>query len=166
MVIEVSVTLVGFILLAIIGIGMGAKKGFASGISDFIAFAVVLLILRIVLAIYYGYTKGNTMDVVIAVVVLLVLGLVYGVVKIILKSIRAISDLPVIGVLDKLLGIVLGLVIVVLIFYAVVTASRYGYFGKVGKTILTDVNNDKWLSYIASYDLVNKLIEWKNNLVG
>lgn len=166
MVIEVSVTLVGLILLAIIGIGMGAKKGFASSVSDVIALAVVLLILRIVVVIYHGYTNGRTMDVLIASIVLVVLGLVYGVIKIILKSIRAISDLPVIAVLDKVLGIVLGFVIVVLIFYAVVTISRYGYLGKVGTMIVQDVNNDKWLSYLVSYDFVNKLLELKSDIIG
>lgn len=166
MVVEISVTLIGLVAIAVIGLYIGAKNGFAKGISDFIAWAVVTIVLRIVLYIYNGYTEGKTMDIVVALVVLIALGLIYGVVKIVLKSVRALSDLPVIAIIDKLLGAALGLIVVILLFYVIVTACRFGYFGKTGATILNDVENDEWLSYIARFDLVNKIVEWKNNLFG
>jgi len=164
--IDISLTLIALVIVAIAGINIGAKIGFAKGLSDAIAFVVVMLVLRVVLIIYHGYTNGRTMDVVFAVIVLAVLGLIYGLVRALLGSVKMISGLPVIKFVDKALGAAVGVAIVVVIYYAIVTASRVGYFGAVGEKIVSDVESNEWLSYLASYDLVNKVIEWKNSLLG
>ena len=163
---EINLTLIGLAIIAIVGINIGAKIGLAKGLSDAIAFAVVMLVLRIVLVIYHGYTDGRTMDVVFAVIMLAILGVIYGVVRALLGSVKMISGLPVIKFVDKALGAVVGVVIVVIIYYVIVTASRVGYFGIVGERIVSDVADNEWLTYLASYDLVNKVTEWKNSILG
>lgn len=161
-----SITFLVTTVIAVIGIMMGAQKGFAKGLVNFVALAVTLIMFGIFVRIYNAYTEENTIGVVIALATLVVLGLVYGVIRIILKSVQSLSELPVVAVLDKLLGATIGFLAVVLIFHAVVVVSRMGYLGIVGDTIARDVEENKWLTYIADHDVIGMIDDWKNKLLS
>lgn len=161
-----SITFLVAVVIAVMGITMGAQKGFAKGVVNFVALAVTLVMFGIFIRIYYAYTSNNTTGLVIAVATLVVLGLVYGVIKIVLKSFQSLSELPVVAILDKLLGAAIGLLAVVLLFQAIVVVSRLGYLGIVGDTIAHDVEDNQWLTYVADYDIINIVIGWKEKLLG
>ncbi len=164
--INITITLIVTILVALAGIYLGGKKGFAKSVSGFIALVVTLFMLKIILRIYNAYTNGRTMDLIIAVVTLVVLGVVYGILKIVLKSAKAIASLPVIAIIDKLLGAVLGFLAVIAVYHVVITASRLGYFGIVGQSFLQDMNSNQWLTFIASHDVIEIVLTWKKALLG
>lgn len=162
---SLNITLLVLFLTGLLGIIWGYKRGFAKAISNFIAAIATLFMLGIFLRIYYTYSKGQTMDMVIAIVVLVVFGAIYGILRILVKSVKAISNLPIIAVIDKLLGMVLGAALIVAIFHLTLKASSMGFLGKYGDSILNDVQNDAWLTWIAKYDLIEMFTIWKNSIL-
>jgi len=162
---EINVTFIAAMIVAICGIYLGAKKGLAKSIAGFIAFVATILMLGIFLRIYNTYTKGRMMDMVVAIVALVVLGVVYGVLKLIVKSVKAIAKLPVIAVVDKLVGAILGLVVVIGIYHIVVIMSTFGYLGNVGVKIIEDVRSNEYLQLVARYDVLELFTVWKNNIM-
>lgn len=161
-----NVTLVILAIVAICGIYLGGRKGFAKSFAGFIALVATLLMLGIILRIYDSYTNGQTMDMIVAIIILAVLGAIYGILRVIAKTVKAIANLPVIAVVDKLLGAVLGVLVVVCLYHILVIAVRMGYFGSIGQYIQNDIENNDILTHIARYDVVELCILWKNYVVN
>lgn len=151
---EINVTLIVLAIMVIVGICLGWKKGFAKTFAGFISLLATMFMLGIFLRIYYTYTNGQVLDTVMAVVVLVVLGAVYGILRLILKSVKAIANLPIIAIIDRLLGIVLGVIVVVALYHIVLVASSLGYLGNIGTFILADVANNEWLKILAQADII------------
>lgn len=151
---EINVTLIVLILCLVTAVCIGWKRGFAKRVAGFISLLATLLMLGIFLRIYYTYTNGQMIDTIVAVIVLVVLGAVYGILRLILKSAKAIANLPVIAVIDRLLGSVLGIVIVTVLYHIVIVAAVLGYLGNIGTYILTDIANNEWLSFLAQIDII------------
>jgi len=163
---SLNFTLLVLFIVGLLGIVWGYKRGFARAVSNFIAAIATMFMLGIFLRIYYTYSKGQTIDLIIAIVLLVVFGAIYGILRILVKSVKAISNLPIIAVVDRLLGMVLGAALIVAIFHLIVKASSMGFLGEYGQHILVDVQSDVWLTWIAKYDLLEMFTIWKNELIG
>ncbi len=157
---EINVTFIVLLICAIVGICIGWKKGFAKRVAGFISLLATMLMLGLFLRIYYTYTNGQVLDTVVAVIVLVVLGAVYGILRIILKSVKAIANLPVIAVIDRMLGSVLGVIVVVVLYHIVIVAATRGYLGQYGSYMLTDIANNEWLGILARADIIEIIKSW------
>lgn len=157
---EISITFVVLILCGILGIYYGGKKGFAKSVAGFISLAATMLMLGIFLRIYYTYTHKDTFDMVVAIILLIALGAVYGILRMLVKSVKAIANLPVIAIVDRLLGAVLGVLVVVVLYHIILVASAIGYLKGIGVYILNDVKNNAWLTMLAKYDVVEIVRLW------
>lgn len=162
---SLNITLLGLFLAGLFGIIWGFRRGFAKAVSNFIASVATLFMLGLFLRIYYSYSKGQAMDFIISIVVLIIFGAIYGVLRILIKSVKAISNLPIIAGIDKILGTILGLVLVIAIFHLVARASAMGFLGNYGSYIVNDIQNDEWLTWIVKYDLIEMFTIWKNGLM-
>lgn len=162
---EINVTFIVLLICAIAGICIGWEKGFAKRVAGFISLMATMLMLGLFLRIYYTYTNGRMLDTVVAVIVLAVLGAVYGILRIILTSVKAIANLPVIAVIDRLLGSVLGAVVVIVLYHVVIVASALGYLGRYGLYILTDIANNEWLGILARTDIIEIIKSWGASLL-
>ena len=164
--IVVSLTLIVLLLAITAGICCGWNKGFAKSIANFIAFIATMFLLGIFLRIYSAYTHGKSLDLVIAIVVLIIFGAIYGIIRFVLKSVKAIAKLPIIFFIDKLLGAVLGVVVVISLYHIIVVLSKLGMIGIIGDKIWSDVQNSKMLSTIAKYDVIELIILLKNIIIN
>jgi len=162
---SLNITLLGLFITGLFGIIWGFRKGFAKAVSNFIASVSTLFMLGIFLRIYYSYSKGEAMDMVISIVVLVVFGGIYGILKILAKSVKAIANLPIIAGIDKILGMILGAVLVIAIYHLVAKASVMGFLGKYGSYIVNDIQNDEWLTWLVKYDVIEMFTIWKNGLL-
>lgn len=162
---DINVTLIGLFITGLFGIIWGFRKGFAKAVSNFIASVSTIFMLGIFLRIYYSYSKGQTMDFVISIVVLVAFGAIYGILRILIKSVKAIANLPIIAGIDKILGMILGAALVIVIYHLVAKASSMGFLGKYGNYIISDINNDEWLAWLLKYDLLEMFTIWKNGLL-
>ena len=125
---------------------------------------VAILMLGIFLRIVTSYSKGETKTTIVCIMGLIILGIVYSLIKIVLGSIQALSELPVMGTMDKILGGVLGALVAIIIFHIVVAASEMGYLGHIGRVINEDVANDNLLQSLRKLDLIELVISWKDQI--
>ena len=149
---EINITLIAVIVLAVFLMYRGYKKGFAKEISGTVALAVACFSLMLLLMLYSSYQAGEAVNVIYSVVFLVVLGAVYGVAKLLLKSIKAISNLPIFNILDKLLGIVIGAVKAVLIVWLVLMFCVENNVGQLTEYVCADLEKSVILKTIYQYN--------------
>ena len=162
---SINGTLIILLFIGIYALFVVGKKGFANSLAGFIAFVVTLLMFGIFIRIYDSYADKRTVDLIVSLIVLVALGAVYGVVKIILRSAKAIAKLPIIAVVDSILGAVLGIFAVIAIFHIVAVLARLGYLGSAGTYIIRDIQNSKILTTLAKYDVIELIVLGKDLLI-
>ena len=162
----INATLFILIFIGIYAVFVVGKSGFANSLASFVAFIVTMLMFGIFIRIYHAYADKRTFDLIFSIIVLVVLGAVYGVLKIILRSVKAISKLPIIAFVDSILGAVLGLGTVVALFHVVVVLARLGYLGSAGIYVMNDIQNSKILMTIAKYDVIELIVIGKDLILN
>lgn len=88
----------------------GWRKGFARLLTEAISLIVSVAVITMISSVMGLWDSGDTSGAVFGVVMLIGLGICYKLVKLILGSIRILSNLPVIHGLNKLLGLIVGFV--------------------------------------------------------
>ena len=103
------------ILIVLIDLGVmismtlhGWRKGLAGLLTEAIALIAAVAVVVMVSSVTGLWEAGDSSGAIFGVVLLIVLGLCYKLVKLILGSIRILSDLPVIHGLNRVLGLAAG----------------------------------------------------------
>lgn len=86
----------------------GAKRGFAGTFSQVFSLAVAIVVVVLVSSVIHGYQNGDRSNLIIGILLLIVLGAVYKLIRAVLTSIRFLAALPILGIVDKALGLVIG----------------------------------------------------------
>lgn len=86
----------------------GAKRGFAGTFSQVFSLAVAIVVVVLVSSVIHGYQNGDRSNLIIGILLLIVLGAVYKLIRAVLASIRFLAALPILGIVDKALGLVIG----------------------------------------------------------
>ena len=145
-------TLIIVILLILLKLIGGYRKGMAREISNFIALMVAFIMLSLFIMLFSSFQAGETTNVIYSVVLLVLLGLVYGVVKIFLKSAKAVSHLPVLHLFDKLIGGVVGVLEAILIIWIIFLLCSSNYFGPITTIINEDIQESSFLKTLYMYN--------------
>ncbi len=88
----------------------GAKRGFAGTFSQVFSLAVAIVVVVLVSSVIHGYQNGDRSNLIIGILLLIVLGAVYKLIRAVLTSIRFLAALPILGIVDKALGLVIGFI--------------------------------------------------------
>ena len=144
-------------LLMIFKIRDGYKKGMVKEIISFISLIVLCVVAALIGIGLDSYMDKEYMGVVIAVLLLCVLGIVHHLLGIVFFSAKLVSKLPVISWVDKLLGMVVGVLEVVLLLWTVYLFVMYAGLGMLGQQILVYTEESDILSWIYKYNL---LADW------
>ena len=96
----------------------GCRQGFAGTISRVISLIASIAVIMLVSSIVQGYQNGNTSNLIIGILLLIIMGAVYKLIHAVLTSIRFLAGLPILGGLDKILGIAAGFIEGFAILYA------------------------------------------------
>ncbi|MDD6202490.1 MAG: CvpA family protein [Lachnospiraceae bacterium] len=143
-----NITLLVVILLIIIEIVRGYQKGMAKELLGLIALGTVFFVLAILIMLFSSFEAGETTNVLYSFILLVVLGIVYGIIKFILKSVKAVSHLPVFHFMNCLLGSVIGVAKAVLIIWIVFLLCARGYLGPLTGTIQEDIMSNTFLKIL------------------
>lgn len=149
---SLNITLIAFIILMILGMVKGYQKGLVKGIGDLIALIVTVFMLAIISMIASSFNAGNTRNTVYSVVLLVALGTIYGIIKRLFKSLKAVTNLPFIGFLNSIAGIVIGLVWVMLLAQTVFVLAHADMLWGMSDYIMKDILNSKFLTIITLYN--------------
>lgn len=116
-----SINILWIIIVAAIVLGTitGFKRGLVEGIMRLVTSVLGIVVLVILAKGIGNFLQGSYVNVLMALILLAVLRLCHRIGKLILDSCRLISKLPVIHVLDKIAGMLLGLAEVILFVWLV-----------------------------------------------
>jgi hypothetical protein len=148
----VNYTFTVFIILLIIGIIVGFKKGFIKGISNIVALIATLLALAVISMFTESFKGGDTRNSVMSVILLVILGTVYGVIKMLFRSMKKITIIPILELADHILGIVSGVVWVFLLANTIFVLAHGGHLWKASEYIMKDIVESKILTIITLYN--------------
>lgn len=152
-----NVLVIIFIILLICRLYRGYKNGFAKEIHGVVSLFMTLIVLSVVFLLVASIMQKNTKTTVIAVVLLLAVSLLYRLLNMVMKSIETLAKLPIIGLVNKLLGAAAGALEILIVFwimYVIVEGFPTGQFGEQimtwtkQSTLLINIYNK---NYIANW---------------
>ncbi|MBR3606264.1 MAG: CvpA family protein [Lachnospiraceae bacterium] len=152
-----NVTLIGFIILMLVMVSRGFKKGMVKEITGLISLAVTLFVVSLIIMLYTSFHAEETENMLVTVIILVVVSLIYSLVKIFLKSAKLLSKLPVIKLLDRFLGLFVGAAKGMIILWIIYILNEGNLFGPLTEQIVKDTMNSDILMKIYEYNYLMKL---------
>ena len=131
----------------------GAKNGFAEEISRLVGLIAALFVLALILMIVTSFRKDDIQNGVIAVIFLLITGILLHSFSFIMKALKSLASLPLINLLNGLLGVAAGVAEVIvaawLMYYLIELLPQ----STLGDQILRWTEENEWLTclYEANY---------------
>lgn len=110
----------------------GMKVGLVEEAGRLLLLVITLFVLSLGILLYTSIKSGDTKNIILSVIVIVITGLVVRLLKFVIKSLSALAHLPLIGILNGLLGLVIGVaevVVVLWILYMVIANFDLGSFG-------------------------------------
>lgn len=154
-----NLLLIIFLGLMIIKMIDGYKKGMVREIISLVSLIVVSAVVVLLAAGITSYTKGKMVNVVIAFVMLAVISIVHHLLGLVFFSAKAIAKLPVVHWLDKLLGIVVGILETVLLLWTVYTFSMLMDLGMIGEMIMEYTRGSSLLVWFYEHNYLAHFIQ-------
>lgn len=136
----------------------GLHKGMAREISGLIAWTITLLVITLIAMLYSSLKTGETRNTVYSAVFLVLIAFVYGIVRLVLKSVKLLSKLPVLSFIDKLSGLIVGLGEGILVVWLLYVITQAGLFDTFSDIIYRDTANSVILSWLYEYNYLAKII--------
>lgn len=135
--------------MLILGLRFGYRRGLTKVLSKVIALIVAFITLALILVLTEKKWSYEANTIIFIVLMLCILGAVYGVVRMILKGMKAMSNLPLIGLCDKLLGGVAGMACFLLVYIVFLALGILNMLGGLSPHIIDDVYASNILQHIV-----------------
>ena len=149
---NINLTLLGVILLTLLLLIQGFKKGMAKEVSGLVALIAGLFVLAVGLMIYTSFLAGRIVHTVFAVILLIVFGIVYGIVRLVLRSAKAVSRLPILNFLDSVMGSVVGVGESLIMVWIVFLLCENNLLGAATEYIRSDISQNTFLTLVYDYN--------------
>ena len=126
--------------------------------------SVVSLVIMCVVVLLLGsglrsYMEKEILGVVIAVLLLVILGIAHHALKLVFFSAKLISKLPIVHSADKMLGMLVGALEVVLILWTIYTFIMYFEMGMIGNLIIEYSRDSKILTWLYEHNMLAGVVE-------
>ena len=145
-------TLIVVVLLAVYLMCKGYQKGFTKQISDIVALGAAFFVLALLYMLFSSFQAGETVNVVYSIMFLVIFGLIHGIIKFFLNSAKAISRLPIVNFLDKVLGIAAGVLKSLLIVWLFFIFCTEYNAGELTEYVRTDIAESTILKLIYQFN--------------
>jgi len=137
----------------------GYKKGMVKEIISFVSHVILCVVLTLIANGVNSYFDGEYAKLVMVVVLLVVLGLVHHLLGVLFFSAKMIVKLPIVHWLDKVLGIVVGILETVLIIWTIYTFIMLMDLGAIGQQILIYTEESEILLWFYQHNYLAYLLE-------
>jgi len=110
------------------------RTGLVDEIGKLLSLVISLFILSLGILLYTSVKDSDTKNIVLSVIMIILTGIAAKLVNLVMKSLSTIAHLPIINILNSLLGIVIGVaevVVVLWIIYVVIANFDTGEFGRL-----------------------------------
>ena len=136
----------------------GYKKGMVKEIISFVSLLIMCVVVVLIGAGLHSYMEKKVLGIIITVVLLSLVGIAHHLLKVVFFSAKVISKLPIIHTGDKLLGMVVGALEVVLLLWTLYTFIMYFELGMLGNLIIEYTEQSKLLTLVYQYNLLAPIV--------
>ena len=154
-----NIVLVVSIVLLVIKVLDGYKKGMIKEIISFISLIIMSIIVILIGSGLRSYMQKEVVGVVLAILLLCILAIVHHLLSVIFFSAKMITKLPVIHGLDKILGMVVGALETVLVLWTVFSFIKYYNLGIIGEQILQYTQESSILLWLYQNNYMITMME-------
>ena len=156
---NVNLMLLIVLIVMIFSMVEGYKKGMVREIISFVSLIITCIVVVLLGNALTSYFEGNIINVIIMVLLLCVIGIVKHLLGVVFFSAKVISKLPVVSWVDKLLGIVVGILETILILWTIYTFIMLMDLGMIGQLILTYTEESQVLTWLYVNNYLAHLVE-------
>lgn len=139
----------------------GYKKGMVREIISLISLIVMCVVVALIGNGLNSYFDGEIANVIIAVLLLCLVGIVHHLLGVVFFSAKVISKLPIVSWIDKLLGMLFGIVETILILWTIYAFIMMLDMGMIGQQILVYTRENQILTWLYEN---NYLAVWLERL--
>lgn len=141
-------TLIIVLILMLYMVVSGYEKGLTRQISGIAALMAAFVVLSLGIMLVSSFQNGEVINTVYSVILLVLFGAVYGVVKFLLRSIKLMSNLPVLHFLDQVAGIAAGLVKGILVVWIFFLFCENNFLGGLTAYVRADISDSTLLKLL------------------
>lgn len=149
---KINILLVVVLFFACFKMVDGYKKGMVKEIISLVSLIVLSAVVALLAKGFGSYQKGEIVQLVVAVILLVLLGLVHHLLGVVFFSAKLISKLPVIHFVNKLLGIVFGLLEVILFLWTADMLVMMLELGVIGDLIVSYTEESEILFWLYRHN--------------
>ncbi len=153
-----NIMLIIVLLFVVFKIAQGYKKGMVKEIISFVSLIILCVVVVLIGAGLHSYMDKQILGVVVAVLLLAVVGIAHHLLSVVFFSAKLISKLPIINWVDKLCGMVVGALEVVIFLWTLYTFILYFELGTIGNMIVEYTAQSKILTTIYEFNLLAPII--------
>lgn len=158
---EINILLLIVLAFMVFKIWDGYNKGMVKEIISFISLIFLCLVAVIIGTGVSSYYDGKILNVIVAVLLLSVLSIAHHLINVAAFPAKLVAKLPVVHSVDKVLGVVVGILETVLILWTVYTFAMMMDLGVIGEFILRCTADNPVLSWFYEH---NQLAGWIQKL--
>lgn len=152
-----NILLIIVLLLLLFNVVEGYKKGMVREIISFVSLIVMCVVIALIGNGLNSYFEGEFLGVLVVILLLSLLGIAHHLLGVIFFSAKIISKLPIVHWLDKLLGVVVGILETVLILWTIYTFIMMLDLGMIEQLALTYTQESSILTWFYEH---NYLAGW------
>ena len=147
-----NLTLIIVLIVMLYMVATGYQKGLTKQISGIVALTAAFVMLALVIMLVSSFQNREVTNTVYSVILLAVFGMVYGIVKFLLRSIKLMSNLPILHFLDQVLGIAAGLAKWILVVWIFFLLCENNYLGGITEYVRADISNSTILKLLYQFN--------------
>ena len=137
----------------------GYKKGMVKSLISLISLLITCVVLFLIGNALSSYFDGKIFNVILTLLLLAAIGLVHHLLNVVFFSAKMVVKLPIVHSLDKLLGIVVGILETVLIVWTIYAFNIFRDLGVLGQVIVDYTRDSKILTSLYENNYLAYLIE-------
>lgn len=149
---NVNLLLIAVLILAVINVVMGYKKGMVKAVISLVSLVVLCVVGLLLANGISSYNAGKFFQVALVIILLVVIGVAHHLLGVVFFSAKLVAKLPVVHSIDKLLGIVFGILETVLILWTVYTFAMMMDLGMIGQLIRTCAGENSFLAWMYQHN--------------
>ena len=144
----------------------GYKKGMVREIISLISLIVMCVVVALIGNGLNSYFDGEIANVIIAVLLICLVGIVHHLLGVVFFSAKVISRLPVVSWIDKLLGMLFGIVETILILWTIYAFIMMLDMGMIGQQILVYTRENQILTWLYENNYLAVWLERLNSEIS
>ena len=155
----INLLLVAVIILAVVTVTLGYKRGMVKAMVSLISLVVLCVVGALLANGVSSYNSGRFFHVALVVILLGAIGFAHHMLSIVFFSAKLVTKLPVISSVDKLLGIVFGILETVLILWTMYTFVMMMDLGVIEQLILSWTGENGFLTWMYQHNYLAHVLD-------